>query len=166
LRAGTHGNKHLLASWIKYGEGAFTFSVIAQFDDTATMLDEERRQIVTRRTHQPLRGFNISVEPSNNQLGLKRSAETKALIGLAKRGNRNRLGAVVPEEMRRRISEKLKGRVPSEEERRKMSLAGKGRPKSEQWKAQRKGVKRSPETVAKMKAFWAKKRISQLQEQS
>lgn len=110
LRTGTHRNKHLQSAWKEYGERAFSFRPIAIVRDTQEMLDLEREMIVRMRSFDREHGYNISIEPSNNQLGLKRSAETRARIGAAMHGNKNRLGAVVPQEMRERIAAKLRGK--------------------------------------------------------
>jgi group I intron endonuclease len=142
LRTGTHRNKHLQAAWNAHGEAWFAFKPLAFIADEGEMLDMEREMIRALQCADREHGYNISVEPSNNQLGLKRSPETRARIGAAKIGNKNRLGAVIPQEMRDRIAAKLTGRKASPETIAKLSAA-------------RRGVPKNPEWVAKIKASGA-----------
>ncbi len=135
LRAGTHKNRHLQSAWAAHGEGAFKFRPLAFIADVAEMLDMERELIHRLNAADRTSGYNISIEPSNNQLGLKRSPETCALVGAAKVGNKNRLGAVIPQEMRDRIAAKLRGRKASPETVAKLSAARRGVPKSPEWVA-------------------------------
>lgn len=164
LRKATHRNPHLQSAWQEYGEANFKFEILQECD-AQTLLAVEKEYILTYRCYDREFGYNISIEPSNNQLGMKRSAETRKKIGIAKRGNTNRLGAVVPQEMRDRIASKLRGSKATDAMRALMSAQRKGKPHSKEWSAKigaaNKGKIITQEHRAvlseRTKAWWASK---------
>ena len=133
LRRSTHRNRHLQAAWETYGESNFEVEAIAVVHDRNEMLQLEGALIKNLRSTDRQFGYNVSIEPSNNQLGLRRSAETCAKIGASKVGNKNRVGATLSLDARMRIADKLRGRKASAATRAKLSAAKRGRPKSQAW---------------------------------
>jgi len=70
--------------------------------------------------------------------GRKHSEETKALM--RKNNVRTNFGKTMPEEVKKKISETLKGRLFSEAHRKKLSIAGKGRITSEETKKKQRAI--------------------------
>lgn len=130
-----HSNQHLQAAWDKYGAGAFTFDVLEAVLDKHLLYAIEQKWLDQHRTYLAQNGYNKAKDTTAPQRGLKRSAETCAKIGVTKRGNKYRLGAIVPQEMRDRIAAKLRGSKASDETRAKLSAVRKGVPHSPEWAA-------------------------------
>jgi hypothetical protein len=97
------------------------------------MVATERGLILALNAADRTHGYNISTEPSNNQLGLKRSDVTCRRIGAAKQGNQNRLGKLHSQETKDLIRQKLTGKTLSVETRAKLSAVRRGVPKSAEW---------------------------------
>ena len=75
LKGGVHKNAHLQAAWSKYGESAFTFTVIIRCEKSEC-LAAEQKEIDSRKPF--LREFGYNVCPTaGSQLGTKRSQEVK-----------------------------------------------------------------------------------------
>lgn len=131
LRKQNHPNKHLQASWNKYGDSSFTFEVIEKFDSEMNfdLNNLERYWIKHFDSMNPLKGYNKTEGGSNG----KPSEETKKKMSLAKKGKISPLkGRVISEEHRLNLSESHKGYTPSDETRRRLSEAAK-----KQWKRQK-----------------------------
>lgn len=135
LNLGRHGNQHLQSAWNLYGSDLFEMYVLQVVKDKAQLYAIERTYIHKFKSFEREFGYNKASETDAPQRGLKRSAETCAKIGVSKVGNKNRLGAVIPEEMRERIANKLRGTKASPETRAKLSAAKKGVPHSPEWSA-------------------------------
>lgn len=131
LRNGVHRNAHLQSAWIQYGEESFDLRVIEL--TAVDALFYERKWIAAFRSAERDFGYNIAVDTQANQLGLKRSPQTCALIGASKIGNKNRLGKSLPQEVREQIAKKLRGRRASQATKDKLSAMRKGVPKSSDW---------------------------------
>lgn len=122
MRRGKHHNPHLQNAFDKYGEEAFTFSVLE---------DAEPRKLIEREQY-----YLDTIHPEYNmaptagsRLGLRHTDEARRKIS---EGNR---GKHVSEETRRRISEAQKGKHLSAEHLSKMRQAW--TPKRRQEQAER-----------------------------
>lgn len=145
LKIGKHHSLYLQRAYNKYGENAFEFHILEVIENPTKEKLIEREQFYLDSLKPD---YNIAVIAGSN-LGIKRSEETKRKQSLLKLGKPGpRLGAIIPQEMRNRISAKLKGRKQSKEtiskrikpksdtEKAKISIRMKGnkfRRKSEKW---------------------------------
>lgn len=138
LRRGQHSNRHLQAAFNKYGERAFTFSVL-EHAEVESLLKREQHYLDTRMPE-----YNI-LPIAGRPLGHRHTAETRAKLSVAMTGERNpnygkhpsnetlaklsaaRMGHPVSDETRAKISNALKGRCLSAETRRKLRVAQLGR---------------------------------------
>lgn len=78
LRKGTHTNKHLQTSWLKYGESSFCFEVLELWDaDMCTAM--EQYWINLLRTDSPAFGYNMK-PVCGSQLGFRHTDEAKQRI--------------------------------------------------------------------------------------
>jgi group I intron endonuclease len=150
LRRNRHRNPKLQASWNKYGEEAFDFSVI-ELCQIGDLLDAERRHLVALSA--VACGFNIAHEPGRERAGAKHSEESLA------RMRASRKGAVLSSEHKAKLAIAFKGRAFSEETRRRISEAKTGKrrkPFTDQARANmsagKKGLRHSDETRAKLSA--------------
>lgn len=147
LRAGTHPNSKLQASWNKHGEDAFKFELLEEFSSIAAMEKAEQALLdahlgtsacynLAQWVAAPMRGRVGALHPSYGKPIL---AATKVVLSAATKRqwaeSDPRTGARHSEETKAKISEKVQialaeGRggkfIPSEETRRKMSEALKG----------------------------------------
>jgi group I intron endonuclease len=135
LNTGAHPNQHLQAAWTLYGAGAFTCSTLKEVSNRDDLYKVEQIYLDKLRTFERTLGYNKAKDTTAPQRGLKRSPETCLKIGAAKKGNKYRLGAVIPAEMRSRIATTLRGTKASVETKAKLSAVGKGRKKSVEWRA-------------------------------
>lgn len=126
LRAVNGGSSTLLCrAWRKYGDPVLT--VIAEVEDSH-LFEAEKRAIVEFGTKTP-NGYNTT-DGGEGVIGYEHTAEARANIGRAQKGNTNASGGkgkVLPAEVRRKISESLKGRIYTDQIRSNMSKAQKGR---------------------------------------
>ncbi len=165
-----HPNSYLQRSFNKYGQAAFVFCV-TEWCENDQLIEREQFWIDEKRTSCTL--YNLS-PTAGNQLGIKRSEETKrrmseALKGrkcseeskqkmrLAKLGTHFRLGKKASEETRRRISESKKGTKASEETRKLLSSLRKGNNHC-------RGHKQTPEAIANRMASCKRTREKRKQE--
>ena len=120
LRNSRHRNKHLQAAWNKYGELAFTFEVIEQFDSEMNfdLNNLERYWIKHFDSMNPSKGYN----KTEGGEGGKPSEETKKKLSEAAKGRKH------SEESRKKMSEAQKGKTISEQQKRKLSESKKGKP--------------------------------------
>lgn len=100
LRIGMHRSLHMQRAWNKYGEDAFTFSVIDRVDDKTRLLHYE--QIWLDVIFQSLDKHEIynTATVSGSRLGIPCSDETRARLALASKGNKNCLGRKASTETR------------------------------------------------------------------
>ena len=123
----------------KYGFDKFVFSHIADAFDLQAACDLERMLIQQHNTLFP-NGYNLTVGGQVGPVGLKHSADTKRKIGEA---NRSR-----PQEMKNAFALSQLGRNRSSEFKANASIKATGR-------------KHTPETIAKIKASWEKRKTAQ-----
>jgi group I intron endonuclease len=185
LKRGRHRNKHLQNAWHKYGESAFTFSVLEHVPRTEL---SQREQFHTdaarpnvynfgRFADCPLRGTTISDETrakmSAAHKGHVVSPETRRKIGEANRINRmtpahraaliaaNR-GKSQSAETRAKRSRSLIGKKwpKSAAHRLKLSLARRGVALSLEHRAAIRAACQTPEHRAKLSAAWEHRRAA------
>jgi len=147
LRSGTHPNKYIQASWNKYGERAFIFEIVAEFEAVEDMLAYEEGLIqkhlgsplcmnLAKWVDSPMRGRTGKTHPN---YGKAIPEATKELLRKATLRQWDvsdpRTGKTHSEEVKAKISQKVQealaqgkgGKfIPSEETRRKMSESLKG----------------------------------------
>lgn len=142
LKRGNYGCVILQRAWNKYGEAAFTFSIIE-------VTEKEKAALLTRENYyiQTLHPVYNCTILADSHLGMKRSEETKEKL-------RNR---VYDEEFREKQRQANLGKKPSEETRAKLRQSQKARyanidpiARQAQIEAQRAAAKR-PETQARMR---------------
>lgn len=84
LRKGMHPNKHLQASWKKYGESVFEFEVIERCHPSLC-LNREQYWIDFYRAYEKSRGYNKS-PVAGSPLGFKHTEETRIKVSVALKG--------------------------------------------------------------------------------
>jgi group I intron endonuclease len=150
LRSGKHVNAKLQASWNKHGESVFVFSALEYCDEG--MLDA-REQAWMQKLNAVKQGYNINPVAGSNR-GYKHTEESKLLISKAVSGRevseatRNKRAALmtgtsVPQEVRERISLRLKEISKSADFPGRRNL-------------DRTGTKQTPEQIAKRVAATAR----------
>jgi len=173
LRARIHRNSHLQNAWVKHGEAAFVFETIIVCAPEHLLWYEQAFMDaeIRRRGRRSL--YNDSLV-AGSSLGRKHTAEAKAKIGKANKGNKGSLGKkltkeqkeaisvrmrgvsrskgrTIPPDVRAKIAAALTGHSVSAETRLKISKAGKGRHVSDKCMAvlkARKGIKQRPMSAA------------------
>jgi group I intron endonuclease len=160
LRNGRHGNPRLQNAWKKYGEDAFTFSVLAVLERSEA-LPTERRLLAKRFGADGC--MNISPKAGAPMAGRKHTRETIERIRRASTGKTHS-----PETLQR-MSDWQKGRTCSPEERdrlasvnvgRRRSAASRGKQSLTLRKKWEDGYRHSPEALAKMSAASKGRRLS------
>jgi len=117
LRGGYHANARLQSSWLRHGESAFVFEVLALLEPSEVLSTEQRlldREIGRRGC------CNMALVAGAPMAGRKHSAEALEKIAAAGRG-----------------------KSPGPETRAKMSAWQKARPRPEGWRGSQKGKKLS-----------------------
>lgn len=124
LRLGRHHSKHLQRAWDKYSESAFKFEILLYCDEENLLFYEQIALDYFNKL------YNIALK-AGSRLGLKNSKETREKISKSNKGrvvwNKGIKTGRRPLEVRKKISEGLKGRPVSEETRRKISESEKGK---------------------------------------
>ncbi len=123
LRAGLHSNPHLQNAWNKYGESAFTFSVLEKCDD-AKLIEREQHYLNEWLPFKD-RGFNIAKDAKSPTTGRQLSAETRAKISASNTGKKHSEETL----------KKLRGRKLTPEQSAKLSALRKGRKHTPEWNA-------------------------------
>ncbi len=125
LRAGHHHNKHLQASWDKYGEAAFVFAIVVEVPEDADLMALEREWL-NEHYGKPY-CYNAAADPVAFGKGKKgelnpswgkrfsHTAEAKAKISAA---GRNR--GPVSEETREKRRKAMQGHMVTQETRAKL----------------------------------------------
>lgn len=125
LRGGKHENTHLQKAWAKYGEDAFSFTVLLYCEKENLIFHEQR--VIDTYNYNSM--YNIS-PTAGNCSGCVHPKETLRGNPGARKGsipwNKGKVG-VYSSEAIKQMSETAKGRIISEETKRKMSDAMKGR---------------------------------------
>lgn len=120
LRLGRHGNRYLQAAWLKYGEEAFTLSILEE-TEVELLTEREIHWILHLKSHLPATGFNLTL-PTIGQY-FQHTDDVKRRISESKRGKLNpRFGKPAYN----------RGIAASEETKRKQSLARIGRKRSKE----------------------------------
>jgi len=151
LRKGIHKNRNMQASWSKYGEEAFAFTVVEELADPLLLMAAEQRRLDVcvgdpqcfnhnKFADAPWRGKS---GPETPNYGRVFGPETRAKVSAATSGENNpHWGKPVPPERRERIASANKA-FPHTESRHtpaakaKIGEAGRGRPQSLQTRAKR-----------------------------
>lgn len=149
LTKGTHHCPHLQASWLKYGEEAFSFNIV-EIHPVDKLDAEEQRWLDTHYGKQKCYNFAKFVDSATRgttlqdkhrkaisealkafyrtngspNIGRRHSEQSKALM------SQNRRNKPVSESTKEKIRQANLGKKYGEETRKKLSLARKGRPKS------------------------------------
>ncbi len=152
LRRNTHHSRRLQNAWNKHGHEAFVFSVLEHVEEPMNLLTREQYWIDLLGACKT--GYNIS-PTAGSQLGVKRSAESRARMSAGQTGLRR----IFSEEHKQNLSRSAMGRTPSDATRRKMSIkaAERGAPsltreQIDRGAAKRRGAKRTPEQIARIRA--------------
>lgn len=102
MRKNKHANKHLQSSFNKYGESNFQFEIIEELiNDRTILLEREQYYLDFFKSYDKSIGYNKDVL-AKSSLGLKRSAESKLKMRLAK------LGTTCSDEHKLNVSKALK----------------------------------------------------------
>ena len=116
LRANTHPNPHLQASWNKYGEDSFEFNVLEHCNDDK-LGDNERWWINYFNSDNREKGYNLK---EGGDRGFKFSEES------LKRMSESHKGKIHSEKTKQKMSESHKGRKLSKSHRENISKAKMG----------------------------------------
>jgi group I intron endonuclease len=123
LRRGKHDNPHLQRAFIKYGEETLKFSILETLRESSDCIYTEQKYIDYLKPE-----YNIRKIAKNN-LGLRRTKESKLRSKMANLGRQYRLGSIVSEETKQKMSQKKMGnkcrlgKTHTEETKKKMSDA-------------------------------------------
>jgi group I intron endonuclease len=132
LRLGTHHSKPLQLAWNKYGESAFVCDILARCHPSECVT-QEQVFIDSMNTTNRKCGYNVCPK-AGSSLGYKHTEESRQKMSLKQQGQ------VKSQDVRRRISERQKGRKRPEF--------------SKEWKSNIgiaiRGIKRTDETRARM----------------
>ena len=130
LNKGIHQNKHLQASWNKYGAFAFEFQIL-EYCSKAELIEREQLWLDWTRACEV--GYNIRIVANSNS-GVKRSQETKDRQRLAMAGFRHSEATIAKmrivqsnrsEQTKRKLSASKMGHAVSIETKAKIGFANK-----------------------------------------
>lgn len=172
LRAQRHHSAALQRAWNKYGQAAFSFSVIEIVDDADMRLERESYFIVQANSANGRDGYN-TVPIAGTCLGYKHTEETKKKMSEAQlkvpiehrlKYCRSFVGRTHTEETKAKMSQNSKRVSPSPEQRLQISKVHKGKTISEEHKAIVAEVcrqrNRTPEHIAKVRAALKGRKMS------
>lgn len=151
LRTGVHKNKNMQASWNKYGEASFVFTVIEEVQDPVLLMQVEQRHLDAcvgqpdcfnhnKFADAPWRGMKGEGTP---RFGTVNSPETRAKLSAANAGEKHRnWGKTIPPETVAKIraanlAHPHADRKHTPEEIEKIRQASIGRPQSALTRAKR-----------------------------
>ena len=97
LRLNRHHSLYLQRSWNKYGADSFLFELLWKCDIEELLYEEQLALNNIKCEH------NVCSVAGNN-IGMKHTAESKAKMSQAQKGNQNCLGRVYSEQMRANMS--------------------------------------------------------------
>lgn len=95
---------------LKYGPLNVKYEIVIKCDDDTKARRIEQQLIALWGLQNDKHGYNIGMGGEKDQLGLKRSNETKIKNGIASKGNQYRLGKYHSDETKLKISKSHKGR--------------------------------------------------------
>jgi group I intron endonuclease len=113
LRRGTHGNKHLQAAWVKYGEQAFTFVIVEELPSETDILAAENVWLKEHVGKDYC--YNLATDATAPQLGM--TGEKNSMWGKTFSHT---------EEAKTKIAAASKARVQTEEEKAKRRKSMRG----------------------------------------
>jgi group I intron endonuclease len=119
LRRGLHNNTYLQSAFTKHGEQAFTVEMVAQCEP-ADLLATEQRYLDALAPQ-----YNIC-QFAANTLGYRHTAQSKAKMSVANKGNQHGLGSKHSDATKARLSEMASKRRATAETKAKISRAGLG----------------------------------------
>lgn len=67
LKNNRHANSYLQASWVKYGEECFKFSILEKIEDSSKLLHREAELIIEYKSTCPDFGYNIDIPNANEK---------------------------------------------------------------------------------------------------
>lgn len=151
LREGKHVNKHLQAAWTKYGEAAFTFTVLEEVSDPSLLFAVEQRYLdkhvgaaycfnFSKYAGAPWRGMKGEGTPN---WGVPKTTAQKAKIsaGISGEKHPNWGKKLAPETVAKIVeankTNPWKGQTHTPEAIAKIAAASRGRPVSEETRAKR-----------------------------
>jgi group I intron endonuclease len=179
LRGGNHRNRHLQASWNKYGEKAFKFLILEYC--TVEQLDEREQHYLNIYIDKGM-CYNVARDARVFSRGIKHSEEHNRKISESLKGHkhtgesiermrsthRGQSGHKHSEETKARMREIAKNRPPiSDAQKQKMSVSARNRPPiseetrqkiSEANKGNKKNLGRHPSEESRQKMSEAQKR--------
>ena len=119
LNKGRHWNRHLQASWNKYGSDSFQFGAL-EFCKVEDLLKMEQKWIDSLKAFGP-KGYNmVPVAGSVRGRTFRHTEESKRKMSLSKKG-KPQIKSPAHKEAHRIAMEKTRGRIKSEDERKKIS---------------------------------------------
>lgn len=154
LRHETHHSQHLQHAWNKYGEDAFTFTVLEIVSNCEDLVAREQWYIDARYAERMSHEYNIAPH-AGNTLGVKYSPEARAKLT-------HWIGRKHSKETLRKMSENRKGRRHTPEARARMSAIKASRPPSDAWLTamdQMRGQKHSTSRIAHQKEAAARRSL-------
>lgn len=122
FRKGIHANVILQRAWNKYGKSKFSFIVIEYVSDVNNLI--EREQFWMDKLESVKNGYNISPN-AGSQLGFRHTSESKKKISKSKKGTK--IVFTDPEVRARNISMARIGYVMPESTKKKLSVLNKGK---------------------------------------
>jgi len=154
LRKGKHHSRYLQRAWDKYGDDAFTFTVI-ELVLLPFLLEREQYWLDRTRAYDGRVGFNNS-PTAGSSLGHKHSEESRRHMSESRKGRKMPPRS---DEHRAKIAAAARKRMADPERRAAVSRVHKGKTISDEHKASAaakiRGHKNSPETIAKVVAAHA-----------
>jgi len=126
LNAGKHKNRHLQASYNKYGKEAFIYTVLEKVD--VEFLDFREQYWMNILNTVTPNGYNLN-PAAGSALGFKHSEETK------KRWSEQRKGKKRSAEFAASVAARMTGKIVSSETKERQRLAQLGSTKSDETKA-------------------------------
>jgi group I intron endonuclease len=126
LRTNKHHSVYLQRAFNLHGESAFVFRVLEECN-VLDLISTEQKYLDAWKPE-----YNIS-QTAGSPLGVKHTAETKAKVGAASKGNKYALGLKHTDEWKQQNSERMKGNKhslgvkQSDETKKKKSLANIGK---------------------------------------
>ena len=116
LLRNSHYNKYLQNAWNKYGKDNFECSVLLEVEEK--ILKSVEVEMISKLNTKYPDGYNLT-DGGDGILNL--NEESKNKIRIAQMGNRNRVGAILSQETRDKISNGNKGKKITEKRKRELS---------------------------------------------